>query len=183
MSTRGTRSPLNDSIVGRTRAGRRWVLLLVMLAISLPAQLFAQRMQDRPNAIEAERAIEQLRSPYCPGFMLEVCTSSQAAALRDSIFDLAAQGASTNDIVEWMIGRHGEEFRGVPQRSGAGLWAWVIPPFGILLALALVLAWLRANRSRHEALAVPESNGISEDDRQKLAAALREWEEQGEEGI
>src|SRR5687767_7299807 len=38
---------------------------------------------------EATKAITRLKSPYCPGFMLEVCSSSGGAALRDTIEGLA----------------------------------------------------------------------------------------------
>lgn len=142
----------------------------------------AQRMQDRPNAAEAERAISQLRSPYCPGFMLEICTSSQAAALRDSIYDLAAEGMTSNELIEWMLGRHGEEWRAVPRRSGAGLWAWMAPPVALLIGLAGMAYWLRANRATTDRGAVAES-AISEADRNALAAAMRDWEAAAEEDI
>jgi cytochrome c-type biogenesis protein CcmH len=160
-------------------------LLAILLAGSLasPGAAAAQRVLDRPNAAEAERAIDQLRSPYCPGFMLSVCTSSEAAALRDSIYDLAAVGATSGEIVEWMVDRHGEEWRAVPQRSGAGLWAWIIPPFALILGLGAALAWLRAHRVESSAGSAVEPPRISEDDRLKLAAALRDWEESGEEGV
>jgi cytochrome c-type biogenesis protein CcmH/NrfF len=66
----------------------------------------------------AERAIGQVRSPYCPGLMLEVCPSPEAGALRDSIRDLAREGMGEQELMEWMIDRHGEEWRAVPKRSG-----------------------------------------------------------------
>jgi cytochrome c-type biogenesis protein CcmH len=167
----------------RLRAARFLTLLAALfLAFGLAGDLSAQRMIDRPNAGEAERAIAQLRSPYCPGLMLETCPSPPAAALRDSIYDLAAEGLSTPEIVEWMLARHGEEFRGVPQRSGAGLWAWVVPPLALLVGVGAVLGWLRANRSREEEVVAAESpSDLSDDDRQKLAAALKDWEDGEEE--
>lgn len=142
----------------------------------------AQRV-DRPNALEAEKAIQQLRSPYCPGFMLEVCTSSAAAALRDSIYDLAAEGATADELIEWMISRHGEEWRALPKRSGAGLWAWLIPPFAILIGATAVVGWLRANRSSESstASAPAATPPVSQEERSRIAAALREWEASGEE--
>ena len=40
----------------------------------------------------AEQAISRLKSPYCPGLMLEVCTSLEAAMLRDSLQVMAREG-------------------------------------------------------------------------------------------
>ena len=156
---------------------------MVILVAGLATPLSAQRLQDRANAAEAEAAIDQLRSPYCPGLMLETCPSPQAGALRDSIYDLAAQGADSEEIVEWMLGNHGEEWRGVPRMSGAGLLAWVIPPLAILLGLGLLIGWLRSNRTDPVSSApVPESN-LSEADREQLARALRAWEDAGEDDL
>lgn len=149
-----------------------------------PSPLVAQRVEERPHSDEARRAIDQLRSPYCPGFMLETCTSSQAAALRDSIYDLAAAGMPSNEIVEWMLEGHGEEWRAVPRRSGPGLWAWLIPPLAFIAGLAIVLAWLRASRGSDTGIPPPaEPGAVSSADREKLAAALREWRDSGEEEI
>jgi cytochrome c-type biogenesis protein CcmH/NrfF len=166
--------------MNRLACTSRLLLAGLMLIAGSPA--VAQEVQERPNADEARRAIGQLRSPYCPGFMLETCTSSHAAALRDSIYDLAEQGVPSGEIVEWMLARHGEEWRAVPMRSGPGLWAWVIPPLALLAGLAIVVGWLRASRPTNggEVAATP---GISEGEREQLAHALREWQDAGEEEI
>jgi cytochrome c-type biogenesis protein CcmH/NrfF len=156
--------------------------LLGAVAVSL-GPLEAQRLQDRPNAIEAERAIAQLRSPYCPGFMLEVCTSYQAAALRDSLYMLAAEGMAADELIEWMIGNHGEEWRAVPPRSGAGLWAWIVPPLALLAGLGALLGWIRASRAPERDPNAPPSPTVSAEDRERLVAAMREMEESGEEVV
>lgn len=156
-----------------------WILLALLALVS--GAVLAQGVGERPNADEARRAIAQLRSPYCPGFMLETCTSSQAAALRDSIYDLAAQGMPADDIVEWMLSRHGEEWRALPRRSGVGLWAWIIPPLAFLAGLAIVIGWLRSSRRAEPPVASTPT--VNDQDREKLAAALREWQDSGEEEI
>jgi cytochrome c-type biogenesis protein CcmH/NrfF len=150
-----------------------WIALALLLAAPVAAQ------QGGPQA-EAEAAIAQLRSPYCPGLMLEVCPSPQAAALRDSLRALAAeQELSSAELVEWMIARHGEEWRGVPRSRGRGLWAWLIPPAVLLAGAGVVAARLRRDRARVESRPTPQST-LSEADRDRVAAALREMERAGE---
>lgn len=158
-------------------------LLAGLMLLFLAAPLFAQPVQRaQEGRKEAEAAIAQLRSPYCPGRMLENCTSSLAGALRDSIYDLAAQGADTEELVEWMLANHGEEYRGVPQRTGAGLWAWIMPPAAVIVALGLLLVWFRSSRSSSGGAVSQPSSTLSDADRTQLANALRDWEKSGESG-
>lgn len=151
------------------------VVSLLILGTLSPATLAAQA-QAPDAAAEAEKAIEQLRSPYCPGLMLEVCPSPQAGALRDSIRDLAQEGRTSDELVEWMIARHGEEWRGVPQRRGRGLLAWLVPPLALLAAGAVVVSRLRRDRADSVASA-PAADSISDADRERLAAAMREMDD------
>ncbi|HEX2201710.1 MAG TPA: cytochrome c-type biogenesis protein CcmH, partial [Longimicrobium sp.] len=132
----------------------------------------------RPADGVAAEAIGQIRSPYCPGLMLEVCPSPQAELLRDSIRMMAAEGRRPKEIVEAVIAAHGEEWRAVPKRSGAGAWAWVMPPAVLLLGLGLVATRLRSMRSARAAI-LP-GGGISDEERAALDAALRDYERQEE---
>lgn len=159
-----------------------------IIALSLPAALSAQAANERPvrgegpvtRHPEATRAIGQLKSPYCPGFMLEVCSSLQGAALRDSIQMLAEEGWTSDELIEWMLANHGEEYRALPERSGTSLvLAWLIPPFGILLGLGVVILAMR--RMRAGAPATPRVEGeLSTDDEERLREALRELDAEEE---
>jgi cytochrome c-type biogenesis protein CcmH/NrfF len=116
------------------------VLLAAGALLALPSAAAAQEIgyRPQPESDAARRAIGQLRSPYCPGLMLEVCPSANAEMLRDSIRMLANQGTPPDEIVEWMIANHGEEWRAAPKRSGLGLWAWILPPLVLLLGAGVV---------------------------------------------
>ena len=59
-------------------------LLLVLAAAAGLGAAAPVWAQDRTPATEAvaTEAISQIRSPYCPGLMLEVCPSQQAEFLR-----------------------------------------------------------------------------------------------------
>ena len=133
---------------------------------------------------QAEEAISRLYSPFCPGFMLEVCTAAQSASLRDSIHALAYQGWSSEALVEWMIGNHGEEYRAVPETSGWGVFAWILPPLAILAGAALVTVAVRRFRpaadvrGEREAGADPAyaGAGISPEEQERLRSAIRDIE-------
>lgn len=193
---RSARVARPGSVRGRAWAGVLAAVLLLapMAAVPLTAQQPESSAPQRPALrgaespearAEAQKAISDLRSPYCPGLMLEVCPSPQAEALRDSIHDLAAEGLDARALVDWMIARHGEEWRGTPLRSGAGLFAWLGPPAGLVLAGLVFFAMLRRMRGRRAAgaaaagAAVPA--GLSTAEQAELTAALREFEAQPEE--
>jgi cytochrome c-type biogenesis protein CcmH/NrfF len=98
---------------------------------------------------EAREAIGGLWSPYCPGRMLEVCPSPNAAALRDSIRVMAETGLSSEAIIERVLASHGEEWRAEPLRTGPGLWAWTMPFvfLAVGLGVAVTVAWIRRRRN------------------------------------
>jgi cytochrome c-type biogenesis protein CcmH len=125
-------------------------------------------IQDHPVG---DAAISQLKSPYCPGMMLEVCPSTTAKFLRDSLQMMAWEGASTDSIVSWMLANHGEEYRAVPQVKGSGLWAWVMPPFALVAGLVLLTVVLRRFRIR-ETHVSQDSVGLSQEDEAMLAEAM-----------
>lgn len=124
---------------------------------------------------EASAAIARLRSPFCPGFMLEVCPTRDAEALRDSIQMGAEAGLGADSLVEWMIAAHGEEYRALPKRSGVGMLAWAAPPVALLVGLGLVVIALR--RLRGPVVTAETAEGLTEEETDRLDAALAQLEE------
>ena len=122
---------------------------------------------------EGDAAIDRLKSPYCPGLMLEVCSHPQSKLLRDSLQAMANAGASSDSLVAWMLATYGVEYRAVPLTSGKGLWAWVMPPLGLLAGLLLVIVALRQLRARQVATPTPVRS-LTEEDESVLAAAMKE---------
>lgn len=168
----------------RTFAPNPALILATALSLALVATPAAaqkppasgETMQVNP---EAKKAIDQIRSPYCPGMMLEVCTSAGGAMLRDSIQRMAQRGLSADSMVEIIIGEYGEEWRAEPKRSGAGLLAWILPPGALLLGLGAVGIVL-ARRRRTGSETPAEDLEVRPEDEEKLRAAIREMEEEEE---
>jgi cytochrome c-type biogenesis protein CcmH/NrfF len=165
----------------------RHVLFAVLLAV-LPASLAGQAANELPPTgegpsarhPEAQEAIDQLKSPYCPGLMLEVCPSPGGAALRDSLQELALDGRDAGELVDWVLANHGDHWRALPERSGMSLvMAWLVPPFGVLLGLGLVIVSLR--RMRSNAPRVETAGGpLSDEDEVRLREAIRELDAEEE---
>ena len=161
------------------------LLLALVGAAGAPAPTAAQAQNERPPATkgplewhpEALKAIDELKSPYCPGFMLEVCPSPAAASLRDTIQTMAEEGLTSDSIVEQLIARYGEEWRALPKTRGEALLAWVVPPLALTLGVMGVVVVLKGMRRPR---AGPAPAEVSEEERSRLDAALRDLEAEEE---
>ena len=143
---------------------------------SLVAQVPGDELRGplEPHPV-ADEAISRLKSPYCPGAMLEVCSSDAGASLRDSIQAMAREGWTTDDLVDWVLANHGEEYLAYPDASGTGLLAWLVPPGAILLGILAVVAALRYMRQG----APPEEIAdieLSAEEEERLREAMREMD-------
>jgi cytochrome c-type biogenesis protein CcmH/NrfF len=153
----------------------RTILLSAAAALWAAAPVSAQSGLSPAEQV-ARTAAEQLRSPVTPSHTLDMCPAPEAQALRDTVLAMAASGRTSNQIVEEVIARRGEQLRIVPEQRGVGLWAWILPPAVLLLGLGLVAYRLRAmRRGRGDASAEPAA-GISEIERAQVEAALRQFE-------
>lgn len=160
-----------------TRVRRFAGLAVVAMAIVTAAPVQGQVSPEQAQK-NADAAIGQLRSPFCPGLMLEVCPSPPAEALRDSIRGMAAEGQGVKQLVEGVLARHGEEWRAVPKRSGVGLLAWLVLPFALVAGGVVVWARVKAMRGQGQVYALGGGQGMTDDERVRLDAALREFEQQ-----
>ena len=113
------------------------------LSAGIQQELLSNPIEPHPVA---EKAISRLKSPYCPGLMLEVCTSLEGAMLRDSLQAMALEGGSMQELVDWVISNHGEEYLAYPRTSGAGLMAWVVPPGVLILGVSVLILFLKYMR-------------------------------------
>ncbi|MEM7414811.1 MAG: cytochrome c-type biogenesis protein CcmH [Gemmatimonadota bacterium] len=155
-------------------------LVAVTVVVAKPSALHGATTMQLQPAQEglvpeaAERAIGGLWSPYCPGQMLEVCTSGAGAAMRDSIMTQARAGMSSEEIVDYWVAQFGEEYRALPEMRGAGNFAWFTP------AAVLLLGLLIAGRliPRRESVPVDVGAVIGAEDRARLETAMAELDRQ-----
>lgn len=162
--------------VATTRSALTLTLLLVLAGS--PGALAAPQEEPVQPHPEAEEAISRLRSPYCPGLMLEVCPSPGGEALRDSLRVMAHDGVDADSLVAWTLARHGEEWRATPQAEGFGIWAWVMPPLVLIAGVLGVWIALRRLKAGEAGEEKPPGPALSEEDEARVAAALGEMDEE-----
>jgi len=158
----------------------RWPAFLALVSFVLAPSATAGQEAPRsgePLVVhpEATAAIGGIKSPYCPGQMLQTCPSPGAAVIRDSIQQLAEAGLSADSIIELVLSDYGQQWRAAPEPSGTGLWAWLLPPAGLvggLFAVGMVLARRRREGEIAEAMDDP-----SPDEEARIREALRKMDE------
>ena len=153
-----------------------WLVCIFALRVGDLSAGIQQELLSNPIVPHpvAEKAISRLKSPYCPGLMLEVCTSLEGAMLRDSLQAMALEGGSMQELVDWVISNHGEEYLAYPRTSGAGLMAWVVPPGVLILGVSVLILFLKYMREDEVEPSVVRV--ISEEEEVLLREALKEME-------
>lgn len=111
-------------------------------AAANPSGLSEAEIDRRASAIAA-----RTMSPFCPGRTLSSCPSPNAAAWREDIRRMVAEGKSAEEIHAEMEKRAGSDLSGAPR----GAMSWALP-VGITLASVLLLGLVarRLLRGRDE---------------------------------
>lgn len=161
--------------------------LLILAAVIIPAMSLAPapaaaQTPPRSGATlrvnpEAKKAIDMLKSPFCPGEMLAVCPSEGGAMLRDSIQRMAERGLKADSIISIVLAEYGSGLRAQPLASGTGLWAWVLPPFALLVGFVVVGVVLANRRRRAEEAPIAEPEEVDPATEARLRTALKELDE------
>jgi cytochrome c-type biogenesis protein CcmH/NrfF len=157
-------------------------LFLALIPALMSAPAAAQKPPASGEAMQvlpaAKAAIDRIKSPYCPGQMLETCPSSGGAMLRDSIQRMAEAGLSADSIVEVIIGEYGDQWRAQPLASGTGLWAWLLPPGALLVGLGVVgVVLVRRRRLDPVASVAADAPDADPEVEARLREALKELDE------
>lgn len=127
------------------------IALLVALVGTTCAQATASPQVER----EARRLFTLVMSPYCPGLTLADCTSSAAAALRDSIRAGLGRGATSEQIMDELAATFGDEILALPPNRGVARLAWLAPIAVLAVSLAFLLWRLQRRRQVAPVPAVP----------------------------
>jgi len=107
------------------------------------APLTHAQVQTEATEPIAQSIFTTVMSPYCPGKLLSDCPSAKASELKHMIREELAQGRSKEDVLLKLQDEYGTEtLRAIPETSGFGLLAWLVPALflvgGLLLGFRVV---------------------------------------------
>lgn len=115
------------------------IAAFVVAIVAATAPVAGAAPQDVANQVSAE-----IMSPFCPGVTLHDCPSDSAVALRDRITEMAQRGMSRGEIMAELEREYGPTISAVPDRSGSGLLAWLLP--AVALGVGALTAWTLSRR-------------------------------------
>ena len=116
-------------------------LLLLGVAWALPA------LGEGEKSGWGYQLSREVMSPYCPGRALSDCPSPPAAELRQWIVDQEKAGVSRSEVEQELLRVFGDQLLQAPRAEGMGLVAYVIPAVAFAAGGALVVFFLRRQRS------------------------------------
>jgi cytochrome c-type biogenesis protein CcmH len=139
-----------------SRALRRLLVALVLLAVTVPASVAATSNWSVAG-IQTE-----LMCPTCKGERLDISTAPAADRVRAYLVRAHAEGWSKDRVKQALVAQFGPQVLAAPPRSGFGLVAW-LAPIAAVLAGAVLAVWLARRWLRRRSAAEPEAAQVERD--------------------
>jgi cytochrome c-type biogenesis protein CcmH len=150
---------------------RLWISLLLVLAGPTMAVIETYEFSDPMLELRYQELSAELRCPKCQNQNIADSNAPIAQDLRRQLHRQLEDGASDDEILDYMVARYGDFVRYRPSFEGASIILWLMP-LVLLLAGGGVLVWTLRSRGAGEA-----PTALSEQERSAVERMLAEREE------
>jgi len=152
---------------------RSWMVLLAMLA-AFPAAAVIETYEFSSEDLEQryQTLSGELRCPKCQNQNIADSNAPISQDLRKLLYQQLEQGASDQEILDYMVARYGEFVRYRPRFSGATAILWLAPALLLLAAVVVVFFNVRSRRDTRTTTTAT----LSDEDQQQLQALLDKTE-------
>jgi cytochrome c-type biogenesis protein CcmH len=116
---------------------------------------------------------EELRCPKCQNQNIADSNAPIARDLRKMLHQQLEQGASDEEILDYMVARYGEFVRYRPRFGGAAAVLWLAPGLLLIAGIVVLLFLLRARGKT----TVSGTAALSAEEQQRLRALLEKAEQ------
>ena len=152
------------------------LLVTVMLVISAQPALTLIETYDFSNPeleVRYQNLTEELRCPKCQNQNIADSSAPIAQDLRRLLHQQLEEGASNDEILDYMVARYGEFVRYRPSFGGASIVLWMAPALLLLAAAGVLLITLRSkSKSNSDGVA-----SLSAEEQLKLESLLNKAEQ------
>ncbi|WP_275098383.1 cytochrome c-type biogenesis protein [Sedimenticola hydrogenitrophicus] len=146
---------------------RAWLLLLLLLPLFSQAAIEANQFDDPEKEARYKQLITELRCLVCQNQNLADSNAELAQDMRRKTYELVQGGASSDDVVDYMVKRYGDFVLYRPPFRLSTLLLW-LGPFAILAGgVAILLVFIRGRGRQPGAQ-------LSDNDLQRAKALLGE---------
>ncbi|ALD97011.1 cytochrome c-type biogenesis protein [Pseudomonas syringae] len=146
------------------------VLLGVLFSGIAHAAIDAYAFRDDAERARYSELTRELRCPKCQNQDIADSNAPIAADLRKEIYRMLGEGQSNQQIIDFMVDRYGDFVRYKPSLTARTWLLWFGPAcllVGGLVVIGLIVGCCRKAQSA-------QADGLSEDERQRLATLLDE---------
>ena len=148
------------------------VISLVLFAGQALAVIETYEFSNTELEVRYRQLSTELRCPKCQNQNIADSNAPIAQDLRKLLYQQLEQGASDEEILDYMVARYGEFVRYRPRFSGATAILWLAPALLLLIGLLVAFLTLRSRRSA----SAPAAPQLSADEQQKLQVLLDKTE-------
>ena len=152
----------------------RQVLTLALLLVTGSAVAVIETYDFSNPELESRyrQLSAELRCPKCQNQNIADSNAPISQDLRKLLYQQLEQGASDQEILDYMVARYGEFVRYRPRFSGATAILWLAPALLLLAAVVVVFLSLRSRRDTRTTTTAT----LSDEDQQQLQALLDKTE-------
>ena len=152
----------------------RQVLTLALLLVtgSAVAVIETYDFSDPELETRYQQLSAELRCPKCQNQNIADSNAPISQDLRKLLYQQLEQGASDQEILDYMVARYGEFVRYRPRFSGATAILWLAPALLLLAAVVVVFFNVRSRRDTRTTTTAT----LSDEDQQQLQALLDKTE-------
>ena len=147
-------------------------LALLLVAGSAVAVIETYDFSDPELESRYQQLSAELRCPKCQNQNIADSNAPISQDLRKLLYQQLEQGASDQEILDYMVARYGEFERYRPRFSGATAILWLAPALLLLAAVVVVFLSLRSRRDTRTTTTAT----LSDEDQQQLQALLDKTE-------
>ena len=157
------------SLLGNCRLLRKNTLLKIIGLLSLQVLFFntacfasnTDLISDEEKKINSVNAV--LMCPVCPGESIDQSQNEIATNMRTIVKDFVEDGKSEEEIKDYFVGRYGPVILLEPATSGVSIYAWLIPPIALGVAIIVVIVAINVMRRRQNTAGLHNTYGLTEE--------------------
>ncbi len=149
---------------------KKLIFILVFLAGPAFAVLPSEVLDDPVLEARARALSQELKCVVCQGENIDESNAGIAHDLRILVRERLTDGASDQDVLDFIVSRYGEYVLMRPTFKGGNIALYLAGPVMLLLGFILAFVYLRTRTSGQIASGVE----LSDDENQRLQEILKE---------
>ena len=115
---------------------------------------------------DEEKKVNHLNSllmcPVCPGESIDQSQNEIAINMRTIVKDFVGDGKSDEEIKDYFVRKYGPVILLEPAKSGISMYAWLIPPVALVVAILVVVTAINMMRRRQNSADLDHVYGLDQ---------------------